>query len=1099
MSCLSNLRIVQTVNYDSTPDTTNGLLDGQVYIEVLNTYGDFISGEVIVSQIRELPVVDLDDEPITEIQPLTSTGETLSFNFYYPSNEPNNIVVDVLVKIRVGDCFYEKKCTHVLLTPNPFEYISFCNELVQGYEVISGCTNPLYYEYNPNANVDDGSCGTLKPIFGCTNPLAVNYNPLATFNNGTCIFKSGCTNALAINYDSTAVIDDGSCECGDINIQMDFGYSSGETFVVEPNCQYLIEFDLMAEIECGKLIDYLSNDTRTILEVLSELKINAQAHVLTNEENRIIEYTGGTVQYTGETSYLLIQNENLFTFDKNIIPYGIGIYGDAEDCAFINNLISTELQIDCPVESVVEQRFKKSWKRYTFILNSDLIQTFVRFNLNFQNFDFGLCTYIDNLKLSKLCTINQERCVIIPSRYGFEFDKIIDNKKSWVYTEEALNRLYDYQGQDTTYRDFDSRLIFNTKELELAINPVKYIESDVLEYYSYYSRFFSDIDERYTELTMNRIQFESINVIGRQYIRQYPYLQSIYEQYLDGLDCAPSKALDYPYGLEIINRTGDYWYSAVKQLIPATSIWNEAKHILKNNVFHKPKHVYKQYTLGVSSDTDIDSPSGVTIVCNVLSDKCLSENFDTIEGFLSFEFGNVQCTPIYTGGTIGYSGSSGQGNFIGKLIQYSTNENGENTIENIIGFDDYNCSVFDICDETIINPNLSYECLTYVELGETLNTGYAVLSINPAGGQAPYVITGATNGDIVEHGDIINVTIIDSNNCTTSSTITINCPVDCGSIAFTVTLTQDCDTELGENTGFATVDYTIGGGLAPYTIVATANGIPFNPDAKNTFEHGDVIIFSVNDSTLCNTAEAILVINCPTGDCIGEEIFLSANTICDFDEFGYPVGTGSLFIDVSGGTAPYTYFDAFTSNELFNGQTVNNGDSFLIFAVDANGCISETISYTVVCETPCEVATFDNTWEIFKFYPDIFDIVFVSGFRFKTFITIPGAGSFVTTVSSCTITINSIDNGIIYPSAPPSLGVPISTVAINNYSDQTDLYIEYPDGANRVSNINMTINLVLLDGCEYEKTYTLQVDGNGTIIPGPADTYTTGTLTLNLL
>ena len=878
MSCLSNLRIVQTVNYDSTPDTTNGLLDGQVYIEVLNTYGDFISGEVIISQIRELPVVDLDDEPITEIQPLTSTGETLSFNFYYPSNEPNNIVVDVLVKIRVGDCFYEKKCTHVLLTPNPFEYISTCNELVQGYEVISGCTNPLYYEYNPNANVDDGSCGILKPVFGCTNPLAVNYNPLATFNNGTCIFKSGCTNALAINYDSTAVIDDGSCECGDINIQMDFGYSSGETFVVEPNCQYLIEFDLMAEIECGKLIDYLSNDTRTILEVLSELKINAQAQVLTNEENRIIEYTGGTVQYTGETAYLLIQNENLFTFDKDIIPYGIGIYGDAEDCAFINNLISTELGIDCPVESVVEQRFKKSWKRYTFILNSDLIQTFVRFNLNFQNFDFGLCTYIDNLKLSKLCTINQERCVIIPSKYGFELDKVIDNKKSWVYTEESLNRNYNYQGQETNYQDYDSRLIFNTKELELTINPVKYIESDVLEYYSYYSKFFANIDQRYTELTMNRIQFESINVIGRQYIRQYPYLQSIYEQYLDGLDCAPTKALDYPYGLEIINRTGDYWYSAVKQLIPATSIWNEAKHILKNNVFHKPKHVYKKYTLGGPSDTDIAPPSGVTIACNTLSDKCLNEPFSSIDEYLNFNFGNVECTSIYSGGTFGYSGGSGDGNFSGKLVQFSTNASGDTTIENYFGFDDYICitGATNICDNVNIEVNLSYECIQFS--GE--NTGFADVTLTVSGGQAPYTVTGYYSGTIpteggsvtfeAEHDEVLIFTIEDANGCTsTNNFIEIDCPL-------TSCLFANIETDInyvciGE-TNSANITLTTTGGQAPYTYFITNNNIEI--DINDQVESGDVINVITFDANNC-TGETEITIVCPINEILTCEDILN--------------------------------------------------------------------------------------------------------------------------------------------------------------------------------------------------------------------------------
>ena len=33
---------------------------------------------------------------------------------------------------------------------------------------IFGCTDPLYMEYNPNANIDDGSCVTLiMPITGC--------------------------------------------------------------------------------------------------------------------------------------------------------------------------------------------------------------------------------------------------------------------------------------------------------------------------------------------------------------------------------------------------------------------------------------------------------------------------------------------------------------------------------------------------------------------------------------------------------------------------------------------------------------------------------------------------------------------------------------------------------------------------------------------------------------------------------------------------------------------------------------------------------------------------------------------------------------------
>ena len=35
---------------------------------------------------------------------------------------------------------------------------------------ISGCTDPLYIEYDVNANVDDNSCSDLK-IYGCTDSI----------------------------------------------------------------------------------------------------------------------------------------------------------------------------------------------------------------------------------------------------------------------------------------------------------------------------------------------------------------------------------------------------------------------------------------------------------------------------------------------------------------------------------------------------------------------------------------------------------------------------------------------------------------------------------------------------------------------------------------------------------------------------------------------------------------------------------------------------------------------------------------------------------------------------------------------------------------
>tara|TARA_R110000765_G_scaffold238587_2_gene341286 strand:+ start:2205 stop:3398 length:1194 start_codon:yes stop_codon:yes gene_type:complete len=66
--------------------------------------------------------------------------------------------------------------------------------------VIPGCMDPLYVDFNPLANIDDGSCLTLIPA-GCTDPLYTEYDPLATIDDGSCLtlipVVSGCDGGLA--------------------------------------------------------------------------------------------------------------------------------------------------------------------------------------------------------------------------------------------------------------------------------------------------------------------------------------------------------------------------------------------------------------------------------------------------------------------------------------------------------------------------------------------------------------------------------------------------------------------------------------------------------------------------------------------------------------------------------------------------------------------------------------------------------------------------------------------------------------------------------------------------------------------------------------
>lgn len=80
-------------------------------------------------------------------------------------------------------------------------------ELEDGTCQYSGCTDQLASNYDEGAEVNDGSC----EYGGCMDPGALNYDETATVDDGSCDFL-GCTDSEAVNYDETATIDDGSCD-----------------------------------------------------------------------------------------------------------------------------------------------------------------------------------------------------------------------------------------------------------------------------------------------------------------------------------------------------------------------------------------------------------------------------------------------------------------------------------------------------------------------------------------------------------------------------------------------------------------------------------------------------------------------------------------------------------------------------------------------------------------------------------------------------------------------------------------------------------------------------------------------------------------------
>ncbi len=80
-------------------------------------------------------------------------------------------------------------------------------------EIILGCTSESAFNFNPTANLDDGSC--IEETLGCTNSAYAEFNPAATNDTdpSSCITEAtfGCTVESALNFDPTANVNDGSC------------------------------------------------------------------------------------------------------------------------------------------------------------------------------------------------------------------------------------------------------------------------------------------------------------------------------------------------------------------------------------------------------------------------------------------------------------------------------------------------------------------------------------------------------------------------------------------------------------------------------------------------------------------------------------------------------------------------------------------------------------------------------------------------------------------------------------------------------------------------------------------------------------------------
>ncbi|PLX07278.1 MAG: hypothetical protein C0596_11740 [Marinilabiliales bacterium] len=304
---------------------------------------------------------------------------------------------------------------------------------------------------------------------------------------------------------------------------------------------------------------------------------------------------------------------------------------------------------------------------------------------------------------------------------------------------------------------------------------------------------------------------------------------------------------------------------------------------------------------------------------------------------------NVSCFGG-TNGSVSLAISGGSGNF---TISWSTGQTGGTSLSNLdagyydvsvldnetgcVAFDIYNVTEPDLLESSIITTDVF--CFGN-------STGNIDLSV--IGGTQPYNITWSNSittedNPNISAGDYF-VTISDSHGCTLNNNATIYQPEMALGASNVVTELLCYDDSN------ASIDVSVWGGTPPYTY--NWNSYTYTSQDLANIPAGTYNLI-IKDYLNCQTTQNVLIENPELLEMIGSD----TDNLC----FGIP--DGSITLNVTGGTEPYSYVWADTDlmlsystpviTELYNNE-------YFVTVSDANGC-SLTQNFEIT--SPTEILT----------------------------------------------------------------------------------------------------------------------------------------------
>lgn len=210
---------------------------------------------------------------------------------------------------------------------------------------------------------------------------------------------------------------------------------------------------------------------------------------------------------------------------------------------------------------------------------------------------------------------------------GFTLKRTVDNKKSWIASTGTTR---SHGLTETQYEQGDSRMVVNSKEVGINLNPARAVEYDVFGFVKEQGYPIGTLlaapypqTTAQTDIDVNGMGFfEFVDKVYERFIdartrktsRSYPTLNRIYLDYLRNTESATgtaSSALTVARIMAFTSRVGTSWNQLMEQVLPATTILTESGLHVRNTVFETQKFVYKP---GMDAGSEFKSLQPINLI-----------------------------------------------------------------------------------------------------------------------------------------------------------------------------------------------------------------------------------------------------------------------------------------------------------------------------------------------------------------------------------------------------------------------------------------------------------------------------------------------------